>query len=300
MIGEVQHIASVNNLSGEGPLWSASDQSIYWVDITAKTFYRMDTSSGQPIKVEADFMIGVMRWCESGRLIMATRRGFVLYDLKTDLFTFLDNPIAGNPLLRFNDGATDRQGRFWAGTMLIDNSQDTKGAGSLYRLDPDGSLHEMEHDLIIPNGINWSPDQRTMYLTDSPRRVIYAYDFDLESGNISNRRDFIRYPESSGFPDGLCLDSEGYIWGAEWGGWRVNRFDPAGNKVQEIRLPTQCVTCCTFGGSNLDELYITTAREALTQQEYEQQPWAGDLFRVKLDVKGRLEPKFNDTAFPKK
>ena len=130
--------------------------------------------------------------------------------------TFIADPESGKEGARFNDGATDRQGRFWAGTMC-DNP-----TSSLYRLDPGGAVHKMERGLTISNGIGWSPDNRTMYLTNSPKGVIYAYDFDPASGSISNRRHFVYTPDDPTQPDGLTVDAEGFVWSARWGGWKDN------------------------------------------------------------------------------
>ena len=296
MIGEVEHIISINNSTGEGPVWDPENQILYWVDIPGNAFFTQAYNDGKIQKYELDCPVGVLRLCESGRLVMATKKGIGLYDLKKRTINYLHNPLADKPHMRFNDGATDQQGRFWAGTMLQVPEDDKTGEGILYRLDPDGSLHEMEHGLFLSNGIGWSPDQRTMYLTDTTTSEIFAYDFDKSTGNISNRRIFVKQPENEGFPDGLTVDSEGYIWSAAWSGWKMIRYDPHGNKVAEIKFPTQCITCCVFGGPELQDMYITSATSGLNSEQIEQQPWAGDLFRVRTDIKGKLQPKFNDTA----
>ena len=298
MVNAVQHIAALKNQTGEGPLWSPAEKALYWVDIPGHAFYRLDSSSGQHQKFEMGFSIGAIGFAESGRLVMATKRGFALFDLTTQHLTWLGDPKGDKSYLRFNDGKVDRQGRFWAGTMFEEPSEDKTGAGCLYRLDPAGSIHLMEQGLFISNGIGWSPDNRTMYLTASTPQVLYAYDFDPVTGNISRRRPFVQYPATEGaaVPDGLTVDSEGYIWSASWGGWKVMRYDPQGHKVAEIKLPTQCPSSCAFGGADLNELYITSATSGLNTSEQAAQPFAGELFRVKVAAKGLLEPKFNDEA----
>ncbi|HEV2579310.1 MAG TPA: SMP-30/gluconolactonase/LRE family protein, partial [Ktedonobacteraceae bacterium] len=164
--------------------------------------------------------------------------------------------------------------------------------GSLYRLDPDHSLHVMETNIRISNGIGWSPDRRLMYFTDSPLRMIYVYDFDAASGALENRRPFVHTPTEKGVPDGLTVDSEGFIWSACWGGWKITRYDPAGKVERVLQLPVQYPTSCAFGGASLDELFITSAWTALSEEKRRQQPLAGDLFRADVGVKGLEEPKF--------
>lgn len=223
---------------------------------------------------------------------MATQRGFALWNEPSAALTFLADPEADHPETRFNDGAVDPAGRFWAGTMLEGSEDWDSAPGNLYRLDPDLTLTRMETGVAISNGIGWSPDCKTMYFTDSPRQVIYAYDYDLLTGAIANRRPFIHTPGEASVPDGLTVDSEGCIWSARWGGWRLIRYDPQGKREREIALPVQYPTSCTFGGPELDALYITSANTALSAQQREAQPLAGDIFRIIPGIKGLERPRF--------
>jgi sugar lactone lactonase YvrE len=184
----------------------------------------------------------------------------------------------------------DRQGRFWAGTMNMVDS--FRPDGALYRLDSDLTLHQMETGVSISNGTAWSPDNRTMYFTPTGDRLIWAYDFEPETGSISNRRVFAEFSEEDGLPDGHTVDSQGFLWSAFWGGWKVCRFDPDGKLEREIRIPSAQVTCPKFGGPNLDELYVTTAYSGLSEAERARQPEAGGLFRIQMDAKGLPEPEF--------
>ena len=181
----------------------------------------------------------------------------------------------------------DRRGRFWAGTMTVEGA-----TSALYRLDADASVHKMESGITIANGLGWSPDNKIMYFTDTMIHTIYAYDFDLESGSIANRRVFAHDPDLPGLPDGLCVDSEGCVWSARILDWRIVRYDPDGRVEREIRLPVKNPTSCAFGGENLDELYVTTAAIGLTDEEARQQPLAGDLFRIHTGIVGQVEPSF--------
>jgi sugar lactone lactonase YvrE len=285
-VSEVEHVLAVQNRLGEGPRWNVDEQALYWVDIENDAFHRFDPATGAQERCVVGLPVSALGFRAAGGLILATRDGFAVWEPETQALRFLADPEAHRPESRFNDGAVDCRGRFWAGTMSVDPTS------SLYRLDPDGSVQQMETGLTISNGIGWSPDNRTMYLTDTPRQVIYAYDFDAATGAIANRRLFVATPDELGGPDGLAVDSEGGVWSARWGGWKVTRYDPGGAVEREIRLPVECPTSCNFGGAGLDELYITSAWTGVDPAQLAAQPWAGDLFRVQVGIKGRPESKY--------
>ena len=288
---EVERFLAVSNKLGEGPVWSSEEQALYWVDIESNRFYRMNPTTGKYEVFDVGVPVGVLALRASGGLIMATKKGFAFWDQQKGLH-FIADPEALKLHTRFNDGAVDRRGRFWAGTMCGLPQMCEVPEGSLYRLDPDGSIHTMETGLMISNGIGWSPDNTLMYLTDSPRHMIYVYDFDAATGAIANRRPFISTLDEEGMPDGLTVDSDGFIWSVRWGGWKVTRYDPTGKVEREVRLPVQYPTSCAFGGEHLDELYITSAWTVLIEGRKQQQPYAGDLFRVKMDIQGLEQPNF--------
>ncbi len=290
-MSEVERVLPVNNKLGEGPVWSSEEQALYWVDIECNCFYRMYPTTGKYEVFDVDVPIGVLALRASGGLVIATKKGFAFWDQQNGL-RFIVDPEANKPYTRFNDGAVDCQGRFWAGTMCDPPQACEESEGCLYRLDANGSAHTMETGLTISNGIGWSPDNQRMYLTDSPQHMIYMYDFDAATGAIENRRSFIHTPDEAGIPDGLAVDGEGFIWSARWGGWKVTRYDPNGKVERAISLPVQYPTSCAFGGEHLDELYITSAWTALSEEQKMQQPYAGDLFRVKTDIQGLERPKF--------
>jgi sugar lactone lactonase YvrE len=282
-----EHLLPVQNRLGEGPRWNAGEGRLYWVSIEEDTFYRYDPASGRQEQFDVGQPVSVLAFREKGGLIMGTRDGFATWDFAAQALTIIASPEAGKEGARFNDGAVDPAGRFWAGTMTH-----TGATSSLYRLDPDGAVHTMEKGLAISNGIGWSLDGRTMYLTDSPRYVIYAYDFDLQSGSISNKRVFVQNSESEGQPDGLTVDSEGYIWSPHWGGYSVLRYDPSGQLERKVELPVSQVTACAFGGPDLTDLYITSAWSDLSPEQRAREPLAGDLFVLRTDIRGREEPAF--------
>jgi sugar lactone lactonase YvrE len=282
-MSEVELVLDCKNQLGEGPTWNADEGALYWVDILDNCFHRLDPATGQQSRYNFDTMVGTVVMRASGGFVLATRRGFEFFDGEKAIL--IAAPEAGKPESRFNDGAVDRQGRFWAGTM---GNKDA----ALYRLDIDLSVHKMETGISTSNGIGWSPDNKTMYYTDSSPRQIYAYDFDPAAGAIENRRIFAQLPETDGVPDGLTVDADGFIWSAVWDGWRIVRYDPDGKVEREIKMPVQRPTSCMFGGANLDELYFTSSRAGFSEPDLQAQPLAGGLFRLKTSVKGILETAF--------
>lgn len=283
---EVERVLKIGNRLGEGPLWSVDEGALYWVDIEGNHLYRFRPAGGTLESFDTGLPVGALGLRASGGLVMATKNGFAFWDPQTVSLTFIANPEPDKPEARFNDGAVDRRGRFWAGTLA------PGATSSLYRLDPDLTVHTMETGITASNGIGWSPDNRTMYFTDTRRKTIYAYDFDVATGHISNRRSFVFTPDEEGVPDGLAVDSEGFIWSARWGSWKVSRYDPSGKLEREVRLPVQYPTSCAFGGDRLDELYVTSARTRVSEEQIREQPFAGDLFRLKTGTRGLPEPKF--------
>jgi sugar lactone lactonase YvrE len=221
----------------------------------------------------------------SGGVMVALRDGFAALDLDSGTLTMIADPETDLPQNRFNDGKCDPAGRFWAGTMRI--AEDQKGAGSLYRLDADLSVHKMWGDITVANGIAWSHDAKTMYYIDTPTMTVVAFEYNLETGAIANPRPAIHTPNGPGSPDGMTIDAEGMLWVAYWGGWRVVRWNPhTGEALAIIELPVERVTAPWFGGPNLDELYITTARVGLSEEALAKQPHAGSIFVAKPGVRG--------------
>jgi sugar lactone lactonase YvrE len=286
---EVEHLLGVQNRLGEGPRWNAGEQKLYWVDIEQHFVYRYDPATARHERFDVGQPVGALGFRQGGGLVLALRDGLALWDTdwKEPQIIAGAGPERGKEGARFNDGATDRMGRFWAGTLY------SEATSCLYRLDPDHSLHTMVRNVTISNGIGWSPDNKTMYYTDTQTRTIYAYDYDAATGNIENRRNFVHTPdERDGYPDGLTVDSHGFVWSACWSGWRVVRYDPEGNMEREIRLPVSLVTACTFGGPDLTDLYITSAWTGLSEEERQRQPRAGDLFVLRTGIRGIEEPEY--------
>ncbi|GAC1677541.1 MAG: CBU_1789 family Dot/Icm type IV secretion system effector [Ktedonobacteraceae bacterium] len=288
-MNNVEHVLPCRNKLGEGVVWSSDEQKLYWVDIRNNSFSRFDPASDKQDVFQVGVSIGVLAQRAAGGLVMATRGGFALWEEGAQELRYIARPYGDNPDLRFNDGAVDARGRFWAGSM---SDAELPGQGTLYRLDPDGSVHEMIKNVSVSNGIGWSPDNTIMYFTDShpSLRTIFAYDYDIETGAIANRRVFFANTDETGTPDGLTVDSAGFVWSAFWDGAKIVRFDPAGQVERTISMPVLRPTSCVFGGSGLTELYITSA--AVEEPDRPQYPLSGDLFRIKTDIKGQIKYKF--------
>ncbi|CAN5467524.1 SMP-30/gluconolactonase/LRE family protein [soil metagenome] len=273
---------------GEGPVWDDRIGCLVWLDIRGRTLYATDPTDGATRSILLPSAVGVAVPRASGGYVAALEDGF--WAVSDDGAV---EPIAAvgadDPRTRFNDGACDPQGRMWAGTMAWDEEE---GAGSLYRLDPDGSVHRVIEGVTISNGLGWSPDGRTMYYVDTPTRRIDAFDFDGASGDISNRRQFVEL-EGEGFPDGLCVDVEGAVWLATWSGWAVRRYLPDGELEAILPLPCSNVSSCAFGGPDLEDPFITTAWEHLEPAERDAQPLAGGLFQARVGVAGLPSGSFN-------
>lgn len=269
---------------GEGPIWDWRDGCLWWVDILGRTLHRFDPDRGTDSRHDVGRMIGTVVVRGSGGVVIAAADGFRGFDPRTGAFEALGDPEADIPGNRFNDGKCDPRGRFWAGTMSI---REEPGRGSLYTLEPTIGIRRRLSGISVSNGVAWTADASTMYFIDSPTRRIDAFDYDAASGAITNRRCVVEVPADLGFPDGMAIDAAGMLWVGMWGGWQVAGFDPrSGRMCGRLRLPVKNVTACAFGGGDLRDLYVTTARMGLTADELRAQPLAGGLFRGRVDTPG--------------
>jgi sugar lactone lactonase YvrE len=272
-------------LLGEGPIWDARKQVLYWVNIMGNEVHEFHPATGRDRVFDVGQPVGTVVPRRSGGVMVALRDGFAALDTDTGALTMVADPEAHLPQNRFNDGKCDPAGRFWAGTMR--QAEDRAGAGSLYRLDPDLSVHKMWTNITVANGIAWSHDARTMYYIDTPTMMVVAFDYNVETGAIANPKPVVHTPDGPGGPDGMTIDAEGMLWVAYWGGWRVVRWNPhTGEALAVIELPVERVTAPWFGGPNLDELYITSARTGLSADALAKQPHAGSLFVARPGVRG--------------
>jgi sugar lactone lactonase YvrE len=278
---------------GEGPRWDARAQRLLWVDIMRGRVHAFRPGHAACRSVDVGRPVGALAGTADGGIVLAVAGGFARLDWDSGQVRMLAAVEADRPQNRMNDGACDPAGRFWAGTMALDEGP---GAGALYRLDPDGTVRTMLTGVSISNGIDWSLDGRRMYYVDSPTRRIDAFDFDPRTGAIANRRTFVALPPEAGFPDGLTVDADGFVWLALWGGAALHRYDPEGARERIVPLPVTHPTSCAFGGSDLDELYVTSARRPLSADERARQPMAGGLLRLRPGVVGRPPGLFGTAA----
>jgi sugar lactone lactonase YvrE len=240
---------------GEGPVWDAGDQALYWVDIPESRVHRI-AADGSLSSWDTGQPVGAVVLRASGGLVVAVRDGFLALDPVSGKLTTLAEVERDRPENRMNDGACDRAGRFYAGTMADDERPE---AGALYRLDPDLSVTRLRTGVGISNGIGWSPDERLMYYIDSHTHRVDVFDYNPATGAIDGRRPFAAVGQDDVVPDGLTVDADGGVWVAVWGGYAVLHHDPGGQVLEALELPAARVSSCVFGGPDLDRLFITTA-----------------------------------------
>ncbi len=269
---------------GEGPIWDHRTQELVWVDIPAGALHRFDPRTGANVPALVGQPLAAVALRAAGGFVLALRDGFAISDAgEVAVVAAVERE---NPGTRLNDGACDTAGRFWAGSM---HRGQLPGAGSLYRLDADHTVTAVLDGVTISNGIGWSPDNDLMYYVDSPSGGVDVFEFDLSSGDVSNRRRLVTIQPADGLPDGLAIDESGALWVALWDGGQVRRYAPSGELIGIVELPVRQVTKPAFGGPSLDRLYVTTAA-AGTDASID--PLAGGLFCAEVGVRGIEAPLF--------
>jgi sugar lactone lactonase YvrE len=270
---------------GEGPVWDPAAGVLWWVDIEGECLHAFDPRTGRDREWSAGQMVGCALPRSRGGLVVGAKEGLAFFDPHFGRLEVFARPEADRPGNRFNDGACDSHGRLWAGTMAVDCAA---GAGCLYRVDADLSVHRMLERVTVSNGLAWSADGRTLYYVDTPTRRVDALECDPVEGEVGTRRPAVLVPPELGWPDGMTIDEEGMLWVAHWDGHAVCRWDPLDARLlRRIELPVARVTSCAFGGADLDELYVTTAWSGLSETQRAAQPLAGGLFVVRPGVRGQ-------------
>jgi sugar lactone lactonase YvrE len=272
----------IEAMLGEGPRWDAAGRRLLAVDIEGRVLHRLDPATGEDRPLELDERIGVATPVEGGGLLLALERRLALFDEATErLRTVAELPHGEG--VRTNDGACDPAGRFFVGTMALD---ERPGGGALYRYSTSTGLALVLDDVTISNGLGWSPDGRRMYYVDSPTRRVDVFEFDPGTGRLGGRDPFARIAEADGIPDGLAVDDEGGVWVALYGGGAVRRFAPDGELDRVLEVPATNVTACCFGGEDGRSLFVTTARQGLGEEELAREPLAGSVFVTDAGVAG--------------
>lgn len=288
-MAEISLAVACRNTLGEGPVWDGIEDALYWVDIQEGLLQRFEPVSGRIDRWMLPERVGALALRRESGLVLALASGFAVFDPGTGALDRRAAPEAHLPGNRFNDGKCDARGRFWAGTM---HEEARHLAGALYRLDPGGACHTMETEIGISNSLAWSPDDRTFYFADTLRGTIFAYDFDLDAGTLSNRRIFADAGAAPGAPDGSTVDADGFLWNARWGGSCLVRYAPDGRVDRVVDLPVANPTSCMFGGPDLRTLYITSSIIGLTGTERARQPWAGGVLSLEVEKRGLPAMRF--------
>jgi L-arabinonolactonase len=272
---------------GEGTFWDAETGALWWVDIWGKRIHRTDPATSDDAVFETPGYVGSLAPRASGGLIVALADGFYSFDPEDGIWDKILDPSDRHPDTRFNDGKTDRQGRFWCGTVFEAPPRPTESVGALYRVDPDLTCHRMVEGIGSSNGLAFSPNGRTMYFADSQGGFVWAWDLDPASGDIDRRRVFVDFRDTGGCADGSTVDSDGCYWTTLPESGLLVRYDPDGRLMQKIMMPTPIPTCCEFGGTNLDTLYVTSAKLRKAKDR-----WAGALFALDVGARGLTLPPF--------
>jgi L-arabinonolactonase len=281
-------LVDCRNALGEGVLWDPRSRRVWWTDILGRKVWSLDPSTGAAASLDVPSRVCCFAPRARGGWLMAFAEGFALYDLasgdRRDLAAF--EPEL--PSTRLNDGRTDRAGRFVAGGCDEGGEQPIS---SVWRVDADGSATLLFGGVVCANTTCFSPDGRTMYFADSPRRVIEAIGYDPATGRLGSRR-VLGAVEGPGVPDGACVDADGCLWVAIWGGDRVERWTPDGRLDRVVEVPVHRPSCCAFGGPGLDTLFITSARKDAGEEELSRLPSSGSLYVLRPGVRGLEDAPF--------
>jgi sugar lactone lactonase YvrE len=286
---EIELVLDLKADLAEGPIWDPDRKRLVFVDIMRGYIHEFDPATREDRVTDVGRPVSAVALSVRGDWVAAAHGGFYRVNPDSGRVVPMAPVETETPENRMNDGYVDRAGRFWAGTMSMVKR---RRAGSLYRLDPDGTVARKVTGVTTSNGLDWSLDGKLMYYVDTGVSRVDVFDFDETRGELSGRRPFVHVPALSGKPDGLIVDAEGFVWVALWNGGALHRYSPEGRLDRVLKLPAQRVTKCAFGGADFGDLYITTARTGLDAESAARQPLAGGLFRARPGVFGRPVTRF--------
>ena len=283
-------------LQGEGPSWNSEQKRLYWVDVLGPSLHILDPERALNRSLPMPHMISTALQTDGSKLVAITQKGVQLLDLRTNRLTEIVHPEHDVPSNRLNDAKVDSKGRIWVGSMAIDASP---GRGSLYRISPNGESTVMDSGFTVSNGPAWSPDNTVLYFVDTGANRIYSYEFDESDGSLGKRSVFIEVPKEEGRPGGLTVDADGCLWMAHFDGWKVVRYTPTGRIDRNYQIPVPRPTSCAFGGENMSQLFVTTARIRLSAQRLAEAPLSGSVFCIETGITGLPANAFVTSKLPK-
>jgi len=291
MADSLQCAVAGNDILGETPLWCAETRSLLWLDIDGGRVQRFHPETGRHdvFTFDAKFVGTLALTDAAGCVILGLDLALVVFELSTGQQRLLCQVEPQGTDNRLNDGRCDVRGRLWVGTM---DNQLSRPNGAFYRIDPNGAIHRQFADIIVSNTVAFSPSQDTLYFSDTRRFMTWKFPFNAENGTLGDRSIFVDHTGTRDRPDGACVDSDGFIWTAIFAGGRVVRFSPSGEVDRVIELPVTNPTCACLGGRDLKTLYVTTARKFLDRRQLRQQPLAGSVLAIEVDVPGLPEHRF--------
>ena len=292
MYKNIEKVCDIRCELGECPCWDEESNILYWIDIIKKAIHSFDIKNNEAKTINLEKYVGSIGLRRNGGIVAALQDGFYFIDEETEKVKLIKKVKDNSDRKRFNDGKVDAFGNFWAGTVSYDEKLPL---GVLYCLKSNLELLEIFGSITISNGIAWSLDNKKMYFIDTPTMKVDAFDFDIDIGNLRNRRVALEIPRDIGYPDGMTIDIEGKLWIAHWGGYKVCRWDLITKKpIETIKVPAEKVSSCTFGGKDLSELFITTARRGFTENISEDTDRdSGYIYKVQTKTKGLKSFKFN-------
>jgi L-arabinonolactonase len=287
---QVEIAVDAANQLGEGVIWSPAKRRVLWTDIIGKALWSFEPATRLTEKLDLPERLACFAPLEGTSILAGFASGLARFDLASGAREPIAPIEADSPTTRLNDGKLDRQGRLVFGTM--DEAPERRPLGHVWTYDGETAPRILFGDILISNSIAFSPDGRLMYFADTPLKKIFVFDYDPEMGALGNRRIFVEVGPEGGSPDGSTVDADGYLWNAEWGGARVVRYSPDGRVDRIVPIPCSQVTCCAFGGDDLSTLFVTSARDGLSDAALAAQPHAGALFAVNTGVRGLADRPF--------
>ena len=292
---DVKLLFQSNNLLGEGPLWDSRCGDLYWIDIRRCRISRFNLGqncqTGVWITPTRPGCIALTS--DESKLLVAAREEIFILNLNNGKLSKIASLQIDRKLFRANDGRVDSAGCLWVGTMIDDiyAPEHFKG-GQVFRIDPEGNTSSTNYEFELPNGIAWNSESTLMYINDTTSLFTYCFDFDLENGQLSNKRIFFDHSKGSGYPDGLFVDAENCVWSAQWDGWNIRKLSPDGKLIKEFQMPVRRPSSATFFGPNMNQIAITSATVDFSTEDFLKSPNAGSLFSMQTKSTGVVENQF--------